>query len=99
MVTELCVFKFHRDRARFELQTVHPGVTVEEVKDRTGFDFDVAPDIGETVGPTPEMLRLLRDRVSPEVGALYPQFAAALAKDADALLKGDGARAKAAATA
>jgi glutaconate CoA-transferase subunit B len=94
MVTELCVFKFHRDKARFELQSVHPGVTVEEVKDRTGFDFDVAPNVGETKGPTPEMLTLLRDRVSPEVGALYPQFAATLAKDADDLLKSEGARAK-----
>jgi glutaconate CoA-transferase subunit B len=86
MVTELCVFRFQRERARFELASVHPGVTVEEVRDRTGFDFDIAPDLNETALASVEMLRLLRDEVSTEVGALYPQFGAALAKGAGDLL-------------
>jgi glutaconate CoA-transferase subunit B len=97
LVTELCVFKFWRERGRFELQSVHPGVSVDEVKERTGFDFDIAERVVETVGSSEEMLRLLRDRISAEVGELYPQFAAALAKDADQALRALGAGAKVAA--
>jgi glutaconate CoA-transferase subunit B len=86
LVTELCVFKFWRERGRFELQSLHPGVTVEQVKERTGFDFDIAATLGETPAPSEQMLRLLRDRVSGEVAELFPQFAAALAQNADRML-------------
>ena len=34
------------------LDSVHPGHTVEEVRDNTGFDFDVPEGVGET--PLPE---------------------------------------------
>ena len=99
LVTELCVFKFWRERGRFELQSVHPGVTVEQVKERTGFDFDVAEQVVETPAPRAEDLRLLRDRVCGEVAALFPQFSAALAKEADRVLQTMDAGAKAPVTA
>ncbi|HBT43509.1 MAG TPA: CoA synthetase, partial [Rhodospirillaceae bacterium] len=43
LVTELCVMSFDRAQGRFRLESVHPGHSVEEVRDNTGFDFDV-PD-------------------------------------------------------
>ncbi len=42
------------------LTTVHPGVTVDEVRAATGWPLTVADDIDETAPPTPEELDVLR---------------------------------------
>jgi glutaconate CoA-transferase subunit B len=99
LVTDLCVFGFDRTRGRFTLQSVHPGVSVDEVKEKTGFDFDLPAQVPETAGPSREMLTVLRDRVCPEVAELYPQFAAGLAEAADRALRDENAGAEAVATA
>jgi len=75
LVTPLCHFAFDRDRARFRLESVHPGHTVEEVLDVTGFDFDRPAAVPVTPLPSPEALRLLRETIAPELAALYPNFA------------------------
>jgi hypothetical protein len=43
------------------LETLHPGATVEEVKDRTGFDLLIPDKIQYTKPPTEEELRVLRE--------------------------------------
>jgi glutaconate CoA-transferase subunit B len=48
------------------LASMHPGVTLEEVRDNTGWDLDVADDLEQTRPPTPEELRLVRDELDPE---------------------------------
>jgi len=75
LVTELCLFSFDRERARFRLESVHPGHTLDEVRDQTGFDFDVAPDCGETVPPSAEALETIRTIVAGRIADPYPQFA------------------------
>ncbi len=47
------------------LVTVHPGVSVEHVQARTGFELVIAPDVHETPPPTVEELRLLREVIDP----------------------------------
>jgi glutaconate CoA-transferase subunit B len=47
------------------LQYFHPGVTVETIKENTGFELDVA-NAKETPPPTEEELRLIRQRIDPE---------------------------------
>ena len=76
LVTPLCHFAFDRERARFRLESVHPGHTVEEVLDSTGFEFDRPATVPETPAPAPAALRLLRETIAPELAALYPQFGA-----------------------
>ena len=76
LVTGLCVMAFDRARARFRLQSVHPGHTLQEVRDHTGFDFDAAADVPATPEPEPERLELLRRRVGAEIADTYPDFAA-----------------------
>src|SRR5580704_10773125 len=76
LVTPLCHFDFDRERARFRLKSVHPGHTVEEVLDSTGFEFDHPAGVRETPAPAPATLRLLRESLAPELAALYPQFGA-----------------------
>ena len=76
LVTPLCHFAFDRERARFRLDSVHPGHTVEEVLDNTGFEFDRPAAGPATPAPAPATLRLLRETIAPELAALYPQFGA-----------------------
>jgi len=76
LVTELCIMMFDRARARFRLESVHPGRSVEEVRDNTGFDFDLPDRVPTTPEPEPERLDILRARIGREVAGTYPDFAA-----------------------
>jgi len=76
LVTPLCLFMFDKAKRRFVLASVHPGVRLEEVRDRTGFEFDMPGKVPETIPPQNEWLALLRGRVAREIADPYPQFAA-----------------------
>ena len=75
MLTGLCLFDFDKARRRFVLLSVHPGHTVEEVRDQTGFDFDVPQSVPQTPAPDQETLSLMRSRILDEIGETYPNFA------------------------
>ncbi len=76
LVTNRCVFSFNKSLRRFRLESVHPGHTVDEVLEQTGFDFDRPAAVPTTPAPSPEALRLMREKVAPELAEVYPQFAA-----------------------
>ncbi len=78
MVTRLGVFGFDRVRRCFSLRSVHPGHSVEEILDNTGFQIDVAEECGYTRAPTREELEKIRSTVRQEVAVVYPRFAAQL---------------------
>src|SRR5580704_19141074 len=48
LVTPLCLFTFDAARRRFALASLHPGHTIEEVRDRTGFSFDCPASVPAT---------------------------------------------------
>ncbi|MGO8921006.1 MAG: CoA-transferase [Stellaceae bacterium] len=75
LVTPLCHFSFDKSRARFRLESVHPGHSVEEVLDATGFAFDRPAVVPTTPAPPPATLALLRGTVAPQLAAIYPKFA------------------------
>jgi glutaconate CoA-transferase, subunit B len=76
LVTNRCLFHFDRTRRCFRLASVHPGHSVEDVLDNTGFDFDRPAQVPETLAPSPESLKLMRDVAAPQLAEVYPQFAA-----------------------
>ena len=75
LVTNRCLFDFDRARKRFRLDSVHPGHTLAEVIDNTGFEFDRPAEVPTTPAPSAETLRLLRTTVAPMVAEVYPEFA------------------------
>ncbi len=75
LVTPLCLFGFDRARVRFNLESVHPGHSLEEVLDATAFAFDRAERTPTTPLPSPGMLHALREKVAPQLAAIYPKFA------------------------
>jgi glutaconate CoA-transferase subunit B len=76
LITNRCLFAFDRERRRFRLASVHPGHTLAEVEEHTGFAFDRPAEVPITPAPSPETLRLLRTVVAPQLVEVYPKFAA-----------------------
>ena len=74
LITNRCLFSFAQ--GRFTLVSVHPGHTVAEVVENTGFDFVCPESVPETPAPSPATLKLMREVVAPQLAELYPQFAA-----------------------
>ncbi|MEL6150973.1 MAG: CoA-transferase, partial [Chloroflexota bacterium] len=63
LISDMGEFDWHDGVMR--LVNVHPGVDVKRVQAKTGFPLAVADDVGETVPPTAEELRLLREDIDP----------------------------------
>lgn len=51
---------------RMRLAATHPGVTVQEVVDNTGFELIIPEQVGVNDPPSAEELRLLREEIDPE---------------------------------
>ncbi len=74
-VTNLCVMDFHPELKVMRLKSLHPGVTVADVQDATGFEVLLpAGEIPVTDAPTEEQLRILREEVDP-TGMRLREFA------------------------
>jgi glutaconate CoA-transferase subunit B len=76
LVTNRCLFAFAN--GRFRLESVHPGHTLDEVIENTGFAFDRPGDVPVTPAPSSGTLKLLRTVVAPQLAGVYPQFAKAV---------------------
>lgn len=76
LVTGKCVFRFDPSRARFALESVHPGESVESIRANTGFAFDVGDQVHETAPPTEAERALLRGPVADRMLETYPEFCA-----------------------
>jgi len=76
LLTGKALFSWQKDRRRFRLESVHPGTSLEEILDSTGFGFDHRPDVMATPGPTAGELSLIRGAVAAQIGENYPEFAA-----------------------
>ena len=66
VVTGLGVYGFDRATGEMTLESLHPGVTVEQVQENTGWEMRVASDVRETDPPTAEELRIIREELDPE---------------------------------
>lgn len=78
LLTQLGLFMFDKPRQRFRLRSVHPGHTLEEIRDQTGFEFDVADNIATTPSPPAQWIELIRGPIKREIAEIYPRFAAGL---------------------
>ena len=75
LITDRCLFGFDKARARFTLESVHPGHSVEEIAENTGFDYDVPASVPETPVPDAATLALIRGPVAEQIAEIYPAFA------------------------
>lgn len=61
LITTIAVFTFDPDNGEAMLQSYHPGTTVEQVQEQTGWPLRLAPDCAETVPPDVDELRVIRE--------------------------------------
>jgi glutaconate CoA-transferase subunit B len=64
VITNLCVMGYSEAEKMMEVISLHPGVSMDDVQEKTGFKIEMAGD-GETAPPTDEELRILRKDVDP----------------------------------
>ncbi len=64
-ITNLAVISKEEKDKPFKIDSLHPGVSVDQVLENTGFELEVPRDIPETEKPTAEQVRLLREEVDP----------------------------------
>jgi acyl CoA:acetate/3-ketoacid CoA transferase beta subunit len=61
VVTNLCVFDFETPDHRMRLRSLHPGVTVDQVIEATGFEVAVADEVSTSREPTAEELEIIAE--------------------------------------
>jgi len=66
VVTDLAVMELNKHRGKLMVTKLMPKVTMEVVKENTGFMLEGAPRPGEVEPPTEEELRILREVVDQE---------------------------------
>jgi acyl CoA:acetate/3-ketoacid CoA transferase beta subunit len=66
VVSNLGVFDFETPDHSMRLRSVHPGVSVDEVVEATGFALAIPDGVPESRLPTPDELELIREVIDPE---------------------------------
>ena len=61
VISNLAVMNFKNPERAMQIQYFHPGHTIGEIKENTGFDLRVAPDAAETPTPTQNILELIEE--------------------------------------
>jgi acyl CoA:acetate/3-ketoacid CoA transferase beta subunit len=66
VVTNLGVFDFETDDNRMRIRSIHPGVTVDEIVENTGFELVIPEKLDETRAPTADELQLISEVIDPK---------------------------------
>ena len=65
VISNLGILDFGGPQRSIRLVALHPGVTVDTVRENTGFELAVADQVTETRAPSSEELRLIREVIDP----------------------------------
>jgi glutaconate CoA-transferase subunit B len=61
LVSDLCTMRPQPETKEFEVVSLHPGVSADQVRAETGWPIGFAASVDETPAPTPVELDVLRD--------------------------------------
>lgn len=65
VITDKCILNFDNENKEMQLESLHPGVTLEEVLDHMGFRPRIPEKIATTMEPTKEQVRVIRESIDP----------------------------------
>ena len=65
VVTDLAIYHFD-ETGEMRLDSLHPGVTLDAVRETIGWEPRISADLGRTPEPTAEELRLIRIELDPD---------------------------------
>ena len=66
VVTDRAVMAIDKSKGRLRVDKLMPGVSLDEVREKTGFDPPAAPDMATVERPSEHELCLLREEVDPQ---------------------------------
>ena len=74
LMSDLCIMTSDPETKEFVVTSIHPGVTAEQIVEKTGWPVRFAPDVEETPTPTKAELEVLRDlKARTEAAHRVPQ--------------------------
>jgi glutaconate CoA-transferase subunit B len=65
VITDLAVMGYDEASKRMQVRSLHPGVTIEQVRAATAFELGIVEPLAVTSAPLNEELRILREEVDP----------------------------------
>jgi acyl CoA:acetate/3-ketoacid CoA transferase beta subunit len=65
LITNLAVLFKEEKEKPFTIESLHPGVMVEEVLAQTGFELTMPDDVAKTEEPTRDQVKLIREVIDP----------------------------------
>jgi glutaconate CoA-transferase subunit B len=65
VITDLAVLGYHEHSRRMEIRSLHPGVSLDQVRAATGFELGARQPLETTMPPTEQELHILRTEVDP----------------------------------
>ncbi|MGC1123084.1 MAG: CoA-transferase [Candidatus Methanofastidiosia archaeon] len=65
VVSDLALLGFDDSTKRMSLLALNPGVTVTQVKEKTGFELIIPDEVGQNEPPTDRELKILREEIDP----------------------------------
>ena len=74
LITNRALFKFNKDLKKFSLLKLNQNETIQDIKELTGFKFDISENISDMLNPDTTRLKTLRDKIAPMVSEFYPEF-------------------------
>jgi acyl CoA:acetate/3-ketoacid CoA transferase beta subunit len=66
VISNLAVYDFQTPDKSMRLKSLHPGVSVDQVVENTGFELTIGANVPETRLPTAEELSLIRNKIDPK---------------------------------
>jgi len=66
IITDLAILGYGEKSRRMRLESLHPGVSVDKVRENTGFALEIPEKVALTPEPTAEALKVLREQVDPQ---------------------------------
>ena len=71
IITPLCIMRFDPVTKEAYLDALHPGVTIEQVKEETGWDLKVAKELKEVEPPTLQEIEICRKTMQDAIEQYY----------------------------
>ena len=65
VITDKCIMNFNNPQKMMQIESLHPGVKLEEVLDNMNFKPLIPDKIVETPAPTEEQVKLIRETIDP----------------------------------
>ena len=66
VITDMGVYRFDPATREMVLASIHPGITLQTIRENIGWDLRVTKDLTETAPPSAEEIRIIRRDLDPQ---------------------------------